>query len=476
MKTPINTKVYYCIYCLAFAFDGFLLSFPGAIYVELQNNLNTSVLLISWIYTALSIGYIVANIACGYIADRIEEVHRLQSVLLLACGVSVICVPFTTNIVVVFTLFIIIGIGWAANETLYTLFVFRLYPTDGAKMYFLAKLIMTTFAVITASFIQFSLSMTNTYLYPFVIFGGIAIVHAIAILFIETPKHDEYRAIKRRASSFKVQRTISHTSSTETDSTVDMEIVEMDEEKLAETASSKLKESKSYRRLQNVTIALLLLSMCLFAMQQGGFLAFTTVYCRDYLQIDDKYGRYFISTYWAGNLLVMVLRQLFAPNSGPAIPVVVGGILRFVLQILFVPLSKMPNLNLSFLIMYGLCGVCTGLSVAALCAWAEKIRPTTGLISCLWWVLYGIGTGVITFSMGTLIEQFGAKWIPHIICVPLFLAMVVNSVAVVTYKMIKKQELSTFEEIEKAATMDEDDEEETVITVLREGEIEEQTE
>eukprot|EP00484_Ammonia_sp_Unknown_P003213 CAMPEP_0197073104 /NCGR_PEP_ID=MMETSP1384-20130603/210435_1 /TAXON_ID=29189 /ORGANISM="Ammonia sp." /LENGTH=498 /DNA_ID=CAMNT_0042511931 /DNA_START=44 /DNA_END=1541 /DNA_ORIENTATION=- len=460
-----STKLVYCIYLLVVTFDGFICSFPGAIYVQLQTSLNTSVVVVSWIYTALSIGYIISNLVCGFLADHITESHRLHSAILFACGIAVICVPFTTNILFVFILFAIIGVGMASNETHFTLFVFRLYPTDGVKMFFLGIVIFNICAVISALFIQFSISMTGTYLYPFVIFGGIAIaiplqealrliaryssylypfvifggiaiVHSIAILFFETPKHDEYRAIKRRASTLQK------------DATTTEEV--MEDDKLAEAASTKLKQSKNYQKLQNVTIMLLMLSMSLHAAQMGGFLSFTTVYCRDYLHIDEKFGRYFISSFWGGSLITIILRQLLAPNSSPVLAVVISNILRCILQVLFIPLSKMTNPSIAFLVMYALCGATTSLYVPALCSWAELIRSTTGMIACLWWVLYGIGNAAMMLSMGELIEQYGAKWIPFIICVPLFVAAVVNTIAVVTYKIIRKQESTAFEEIKHA--------------------------
>eukprot|EP00484_Ammonia_sp_Unknown_P019035 CAMPEP_0197030330 /NCGR_PEP_ID=MMETSP1384-20130603/9588_1 /TAXON_ID=29189 /ORGANISM="Ammonia sp." /LENGTH=470 /DNA_ID=CAMNT_0042459653 /DNA_START=51 /DNA_END=1463 /DNA_ORIENTATION=- len=431
----VPTKYYYSIYALALAFDGFICTFPAAIYVELQTRLNTSVLIISWIYTAMSIGYILGNVACGYLTDHIKEAHRLQSAILFACGIAVICVPFTSNIQFIFALFTIIGAGMASNETHYTIFIFRLYPADGVTMYFWCVVIFDLFAILSASSIQFSLSLTGTDLYAFVIFGGIAIVHSIAILFVETPKHDEYRAIKRRASSLPK------------DACAADEV--MDDGFFAEAAATKLKLSSTYQRLQNVTITLLLFGMSLHAMTLGGFLSFSTVYCRDYLHIDDKYGRYFIMSFWSGGLVVLFLRQLLVSNSSPVLAVVISNILRCVLQVVFIALSKVTNAAPVYLVLYALCGATSGMNAAALCSWAELIRPTTGLIACLFWVFYGVGSATMMLSMGELTERYGAKWIPFIICVPLFVAAVVNAIAVTTYKMIQKQESIAFEEVKQ---------------------------
>ena len=107
---------------------GFLFSFPGAIYVELQNKMDTSISVISWIYSCLSIGFIISNIISGYIADHMIEIHRLHAFMIFITSICIICVPLIDNLIIMFTIFIIIGIGFGINSLSYCLFIFRLYP------------------------------------------------------------------------------------------------------------------------------------------------------------------------------------------------------------------------------------------------------------------------------------------------------------------------------------------------------------
>ena len=192
LKEP-DTKIYFMVYCLTYAFDGFTLGFGGAIYLELQRNLGASTLTVSWIYSALAIGFMVASIGYGYSADHLKEVHRLHAPTIFITSLCFLYMPYCTNTVVMFVLFSIIGIGWAGNETFYCLFTFRLYPMTSNKMIFWVTIIATLFAASTPLFFELSIAFFDSIEYPFIIFGTVGIIHSILVLFLKTPQHDALR-------------------------------------------------------------------------------------------------------------------------------------------------------------------------------------------------------------------------------------------------------------------------------------------
>ena len=431
----INTKLYFSVYCLAFAFDGFLIGFPGSVYVELQQNLDTSVLIISWIYSSFAIGYIISNIICGYLADHIQEVHRLHSFMIFITSICIICIPLLDNLSAMFILFTIIGSGFAANQTYYVLLVFRLYPIDGGKMFFWCSIIVIVFSSITAALIEDSIFYTGTFLYPFIAFGVIGIIYSISILFLSTPKHDHLRSIKRSVSI----KSISNLSEIEMSPSNSRNL-----HQIATSASERLKKEGNYEKLQNVTLVLLWLCMGCQGGFERGITAYITTYCNDYLEIDDKWGRYYIICFYGGTFLMRLFRQRLYPNATPVYEVFIGFSIKMILMIIFIIYGDNKT---TLFILYILIGIFNGMSIPGLCSWGELIKPTTGMIACMWWVFYGIFDAIMSFTMGAMINKYGAFVMPIVVIVPVILAVILNGIAVWTFRIAKKKEEDVFQEI-----------------------------
>lgn len=325
----------------------------GSVYGELQDDLQTSTMTVSWIISSMSIGYIISNIVCGYIADRIQEIHRVQSLVIGVCSLCVMAVPFITNITAMFLVFASIGIGWAANETHFTLFVFRLYPLEGTRMYFLVCIIVIIFSGITPIAVQFSLSLTGSYTIPFVAFGLIGLSHSVLILLLPTPKHDEHRSLKRTASKSP------NACHIEGDESI---------QSVIQAASSKLDSDPQYDRLRNMTVFLLILTMGIHGMTEKGTLAFITTYCVDHLEIDQKYGRYMMSAYYYAIILYRVLRHFLFPHSSLALHILAAFGVRIVLMVIFVFIG---NQTWILFTLYGSLGFCSSVVLPGLCAYAE---------------------------------------------------------------------------------------------------------
>jgi len=428
---PRNTRLYFLVYCLAFFFDGFLLSFGGSIYVDLQRDLEVSPSMISWIYASMSIGFIVSNIACGYIADRVTNLHQIQSLLIFITSLCVISIPYNRHVASTFATMTMIGVGWAANETHCLLLVIRLYPTHSTTMLFLMAIVMNVFGGLVPLSIQLSISYTGSYAYPFLVFGCVGIAHSVSVLLLDTPQHDELRALKRQVSK--------------TDTSASVGKIE----EVARASADVLQGTPKHRRLQITTVALLMATMCFHGAIVKGLTAFITPYCTEYLHVDEQLGRYLITCYFYSCLLLRVCRQLCFANSNVVPQVVAAFVLGLALQMGFVLFVNGARVWLVF-VLYNCIGLCTGAVLPGLWGWAESIRTTTGMIACLWWVSYGVGDAAITLVMGALSQNFGIRVLPIVVAVPMLLALLCVALAVLLFRALNDEERKVFDMIQNA--------------------------
>jgi len=480
-ETEISTRTYWRVYCLVFIFDGLLVALCGSIYVELQHQLSTTTVTVSLMYSALSMGYIVSNIACGFLADRITEVHRLLSFWMALTSLVVIALPLTTSVPLAFVWLTLIGVGWAVIETLFTLLVFRLYPTTSGARFCWGSILIMASSFVTSFLMQFSIQFTGSYLYPCVFFGIVGLTHAVLVLFLKTPVHDPLRALKRQMSVSRVdtRSTISTVSSpsavrspispmspmsvmtpppegasdTENDTdfedaadpeTLTPETTEADLNALARRASQRLADSRIYTKLQNATLTLLIISMGFHGATERGLLSFITTYSVDYLYVDDKFGRFLMMAYFGGVVVYRAGKQVLFPDASLMWQCVGCFALRFVLGVAFMVFGH--ELQVLF-VLYGAMGLMSGLAVPGLCGWGELVKPTTGLSACLWWVSYGVGDVVMTMSMGALMQVHGARVMPFVVAVPMLMGAVCAAVAAVLYVRMQREEQRVFEHV-----------------------------
>jgi len=158
-----------------FPFD---ISWLNICWIKKQiGNICIHYIMVSWMYSAMAIGYVFGNIVTGYIADHIKEPHRSQAIIILITSICAILLPFIDNLIIMFSLFIVIGIGWAGNETNDSLLIFRLYPINTTKMFFWCSMIVMLFGVISTLSIELSIHYTNVFSYPFIAFPSYYWVH-----------------------------------------------------------------------------------------------------------------------------------------------------------------------------------------------------------------------------------------------------------------------------------------------------------
>ena len=303
-----NMKLYLIAYVLLYITIGFLLAFPGTIYIRLKNDLGASTSTVSWIFSASAFAMIFSSVLSGAILDRLVETHRFLSVVTV-CTVTALClIPLIDDIPIMFILFVVIGAGNSANDTCGAVWIFRAWPQKGGLMFFALNTLTSGTMMLTPLLIQLSISETNGYRYPLWVIGGVAATYTVFIVFLETPKHDNLRSLKR-----EVQKSISTESEP---SIVDRDGVDVIDptasrsqvpetsnvSELTRRASIRLQQDPQFKTLQYAQIGILILILTLHRAVESGMLLFITTFCVEYADIDESFGRYLMSIYSGSTL------------------------------------------------------------------------------------------------------------------------------------------------------------------------------
>lgn len=143
---------------------------------------------------------------------------------------------------------------------------------------------------------------------------------------------------------------------------------------------------------------------------QSGSLTHITVYT-EYMGVSEANGRYLIAIYSLGQLIARMLINM-APKSVRAVTTSTSFMMRWLfctpvcLSALlaiwyFIPADfKLLTLYLVFPLMGGTIAWLLPFSYALV----ESITPVTGRISCIFWLIFGVGDFLIVFVNGKLIQ------------------------------------------------------------------------
>eukprot|EP01084_Bolivina_argentea_P106866 191129_1 len=427
-------KLYFFIYILLFAFHGCVMPLPGTIYIELQNDLNTTTKVISWIYSAMAIGSAISAFFSGYIVHKFTSTHKYLAFIIFLEIISLILIPFIKTIPIMFILFIFIGIGYSAIETFGAVFVFRAFPLNGKRMYFITQTVLSIFSTAMPLFIQLSINKTNNYYIPLFVASVFGVLYILISIFLPTPQHDPLRTLKRKIWKFKIYR-----SASANDNHEDEDITN-----LAKYASNKLEQNNSYKYQQHTLVIILLISMLLYATIYFGANSFITTYCSDYLNINELWGRYLISTFWAAVVLYRLLDISLVSiipsfKTSPMYTVLIAFFMKLIIIIIWISFGNNINITILF-ILYGLFGFFSSPIYPGFIQWSESVIPINGFISCLFNVSFQCGIALISPIIGSLIQKYSAKILPFILLIPLLIVNLILIINLIIYKKCYKQQ------------------------------------
>ena len=261
-NNKINIFITYCV--LTFC-QGIMEPLGGSLYIELQKQLNVSSTVISNILTLRSISFFVAAFITSFILDKFIKTHYYISFVSILCGISLIILPFTSNIVIAFIVFFVFGYFIGTSFTAFPVYIMRLYPLKNNKMLYIAMSIYGISKTLTPLIISLCiyLNKNNDYYVSMIIFAIVLLVLSGLIFTKETPKHDKLRNIK---SDIQLSNMVENNE----DVVVN---------KLSKQVSFHLNENSRYNYGIYSLIILQIMIMFCFSGAQSIMINFITLYC-----------------------------------------------------------------------------------------------------------------------------------------------------------------------------------------------------
>eukprot|EP01084_Bolivina_argentea_P020497 38117_1 len=423
---PSHKHLFMLIYGLLFTFEG-VVCVPNAMYIDIQNALNTSTGTVSWMFSIMAMCGVASSLLSGLILDKFKETHRYLALVVIIGIIAILSIPFamTINVPVMCVVFGLIGYCDAAILTCVPVFIFRAFPTTGRHVFFIACTTNSITWIVLPIAIQVSIDAAGHYYYPLISVCAIGLFAVCTSLCLPTPQHDELRAIRRKVSelpasppSYDSPETQSPTAKESTE--IDMQ---MDIERLARKVSMRLNDNLKYGKIKKLLVSICVAALLLHENVECGCLAFITVYCVQYLNVNARYGRYLISTYYFAVVGYRLMKEAIdklgqnkSINVSQKYAVTIGFVFRLLtLAVLWQVFGD--NLVILF-VVFALMGFAGSPSPPGLVHWGESIMPMNGFVSGLFFVAYQGGIAIITPICGLLIDQYSAAVLPLILTVP----------------------------------------------------------
>ena len=81
-----------------------------------------------------------------------------------------------------------------------------------------------------------------------------------------------------------------------------------------------------------------------------------------------------------------------------------------------------------------------------MCLLLRKMKPMTGLLVSMVWIMYGVGDAAMTALMGRLVDEFGVEVMPKVLMIPLGIGLIFVLLAIRFYWKMLRLEKNVFEE------------------------------
>ena len=185
-------------------------TFGATIYTELGDQLKVRTDDIAFIFTCKAIAFGVSAVFCAWMLDYFVQTHRYIAFTMLLSSISIMIIPFTQNIALMYILFIIIGYGLGTIFVCFPVYIFRLYPSHKQSLLIYIMLAIYGMAkVVLPLTIQLSIQESGEYLWALLFLSFLTLFDAICLLFVNTPEHDKLRSIKADISNNRKTNNIS---------------------------------------------------------------------------------------------------------------------------------------------------------------------------------------------------------------------------------------------------------------------------
>merc|ERR1719361_1450959 len=413
-----HKKLLFLCYCLCAVDYGCLETMVASLFSDVSEQLGTSELQMSYIVLGRALSYIFSTFIAAFVIDKFRESHRYYGMVLILGAVATVMIPFTSIYAVQMCLWGMTGFVHGTIDTALPVYAYRGWDEGGAIKYVTFLAIKGATNTFTPLIIQFSVSVLGEYKYALFAIALNAVAAGVLALCLKTPQHDVLRSIKAAMQESNRDPT------------------------------TVLQQLKVHSKLKN-TVAFLWCSLYIMhGLVQSGTLTYATVYCTEYLGIDEGIGRFLIAMYCGGQLIFRILIAV-APKSIQRTISTTNYMIRYLSVMvvivtcltatwLFMPFEyKLHTLYVVFPVMGFVIGGIGPYAVRLV----ESITPVNGTISCLFMMFWGAGDFFIVFANGELIEKYGAMIQPA--AISMYSALVIPILALTIWCHRRYQRIQT---------------------------------
>ena len=198
------------VYFSSFVSLGLFMGSPGPILQDLEAQTSTNLTVISYVFSARAIGYVIGSILCGLLSDRFAShfaahgqfsspcypfrPHHLFGLCLLILSLCMSAIPYIHNIEALTMIISVSGICCGGIDCFGNVLLLSLYDTDNEHDHLVApymQLLHFSFAIgafLSPLLIQISFEhFDDDYATALWIMSGLALLSGAVLLFIPTP-------------------------------------------------------------------------------------------------------------------------------------------------------------------------------------------------------------------------------------------------------------------------------------------------
>eukprot|EP01084_Bolivina_argentea_P104475 187064_1 len=401
------------IYFAAFSTVGLLFGTMGPILTNLEQQLHINLDVISYLFFANAIGFMLGSISGGIISNNYpKQTHRALGGGMLIGAIAFCCFPFCKTVLLLY--FCAIFVGWSAGQTatvgnvcMLILFDSKISEKTGSSesgpyMQFL-HFSYALGPLICPSIVQISISLTGKY--HNAIFFMVALMSPVALvsIFTKAPIRSENKNV---------------TETQNLENAGNDKIIENELDNLIAKGSSYgsipifAEVNKNKRLFAVYSWCMVVTFACFISLYCGAewsYGAYTTLFGMEYLHMSDIASRMFCSSYWFGFTGGRLLGVWIALNIKTETILKInlsGSFLSMSILSIIIYFTSWNTMYISWIlsILYGLFMSST---YPAMFTILEETIVVNGNYAMVLLLGNGVGAGIVPMIVGHIMYSFG---------------------------------------------------------------------
>ena len=414
----IQTALMYGSVCLMTVCCGCLETLGGTLYINLEQQLNTTSSYIAYMLSIKAIWSAIGSVVSALILQYVQTANNYLSIMALLTAITIAIMPYVTSVYFMFIIFAIIGSFIGITCVTYPVYIFRLYPQHQNRALFGCTVIYGISKTLSPLLIDLSILMSKSYAPVLYIMAILLVLLTMLYYYFPTPKHDELRNTPLSSESSHIDY-----------GTIYTKIVEN-------------KRATLYSRILFILFALIIFSFSAF---QSGLVNFIQKFISVDLGENPSIARYMISSYYFGQLFYRLCITVLFRNLDPVKSMIIGNIC---LMCCGVPFIMYSNYIWLLYVIYINIGFWSSIIAPGTLRWTELIKSVSGLLSGLYVVAFSIGDASMVTFMGTLIDLYGIHIFPIPICLYITFCLFSTIIAAILYHRYSSIKNQIFESLD----------------------------